>query len=136
MRVAVPSYSPGGLDAQVCPHLGHAECLTIVEVDGQRPVKVEVLDCRGQHYGFARRPVEVLSTVKVDAVAVKGLGRRALEALSQAGVKVFRVNAERVLDAVLEIVRGEGETVTTETACPGGGFEASWGPPWPGPMRP
>ena len=116
MRIAVPSYSPGGLEAEVCPHLGHAEFVTVVEVEGSRPVKVEVVDCRGQHYGFARRPVEVLTSLSVDAVAVKGLGARALDWLRQSGVKVYKVNAIRVADAVAEVAEGRASEVSVEEA--------------------
>ena len=140
MKIAVPSYSPGGLEAEVCPHLGHAEFVTVVEVEGSRPIKVEVVDCRGQHYGFARRPVEVLSSLSVDAVAVKGLGARALDWLRQSGIKVYRVNANRVADAVAEVAEGRASEVSVEEACVGGGggFTAqgpAWWPPY-GPMAP
>ena len=132
MKIAVPSYSPGGLKAQVCPHLGHAECLTIVEVEDHRPMKVEVIDCKGPHYGFTRRPVEVLASIGVDAVAVKGLGVRALEFLNQAGVRVYKVTADIVEDAIRQVVTGESEPISSEEACPGKGYDTSWRSQWPG----
>jgi len=142
MRIAVPSYSPGGLSAEVCPHFGRAEVITVVEVEGAKPVKVEVVDSGGQHYGYPRRPAEALTSLNVDAVAVKGLGVKALEWLNQAGIKVYRVTADRVEEAINQILRGELQEMTAEEACAGGygleeqGFTSAWRPPFPGPMRP
>ena len=128
MKVAVPSYSPGGLDAPVSPHFGRCEVFTIVEVEDGEIKGVQVVPNTSSHFGGAMTPAQLLITMGVDAILTPGLGRRALALLENSRVKAYIVDAPTVRDAVRKLISGDIKVASMEEACPGRKHhEHEWG---------
>ncbi|RLG50167.1 MAG: dinitrogenase iron-molybdenum cofactor biosynthesis protein [Thermoproteota archaeon] len=119
MRVAIPCYSPGGLNSQVCPHLGRCEVFTIVELEGGEVSCVELLPNTGTHMGGGMRPAELLAQAGVDAVLCCGMGMRALALLRARGIRVYYTSASTAREAIEELLEGRAKPMEESLACPG-----------------
>ncbi|RLI31447.1 dinitrogenase iron-molybdenum cofactor biosynthesis protein [Candidatus Bathyarchaeota archaeon] len=119
MRVAIPSYSPGGLDAQVFPHFGRCEVFTIVDIEDGEIRGVDVVPNRSFHFGGALSPAEMLVNLGVKCILSMGLGRRALAILQEYGIKAYITTASSVREAIREFVSGTLKPMSMDEACPG-----------------
>jgi predicted Fe-Mo cluster-binding NifX family protein len=88
MKVAFPVEENKGLDSQVYGHFGSAPCFIILDEDSG---EVTALTNRDAHHEHGRcQPLNALGGIKVDLVAVGGIGAGALEKLQREGIRVFR----------------------------------------------
>ncbi len=88
-RIAVPSESPGGLDAARSGHFGRSPNFTLVDLQDGEVTFVEVIDNVPHDPDGCFAPVLMLGEHMVDAVVVSGIGKRPLLACLQAGIRVF-----------------------------------------------
>ena len=107
IRLAVPSETPGGLDAARSGHFGRSPSFTLIDlVDGEIAAVVFVENAPHRH-GGCMSPVLTLGTNMVDAVIVAGIGHRPLLACLQAGIRVFagedRPDVRSVVEAFVEM---------------------------------
>jgi predicted Fe-Mo cluster-binding NifX family protein len=96
-RLCIPSAGPGGLDDVVGEHFGRVPTFTLVDADTG---EVEVLDNTSEHMGGAGLPADLLVRAGAEVVLCKGLGRRAIQMLSDAGVSVCTGVSGPIGDAV------------------------------------
>ena len=77
MLVAIPTQSPGGLDASISDHFGHCDSFTLIELsaDGQ-PGTVRVLPNQGHEHGGCMAPVQLLHGEGVTTLISGGMGGR------------------------------------------------------------
>lgn len=116
-RIAVPSESPGGLDAQRSGHFGRCECFTMIDVlDGQIG-DVEVLQNAPHTEGGCMAPVLVLAEHSVDAIVVDGIGGRPLMGFNQVGIAVHAGVGPDVQSAVRAYMDGKLPVMGFEGAC-------------------
>ncbi len=83
--LCIPTSAGGGLDDLVGEHFGRVPTFTVVNSETG---EVEVLDNTSEHMGGAGLPADLLIGVGVDVVLCQGLGRRAIQMLSESGVSV------------------------------------------------
>jgi predicted Fe-Mo cluster-binding NifX family protein len=99
-RVAIPSQSPGGLEARRSAHFGHCECFTVVDVNDGSIGEVTVVSNAPHQEGGCMTPVMLLADNKVDAIVVDGIGGRPLQGFMQVGIAVHAGVGETVEQAV------------------------------------
>jgi len=99
-RVAVPSLSPGGLEAPRSAHFGHAECFTLVDVTDGGIGEVTIIANAPHQEGGCMTPVMLLADNKVNAIVVDGIGGRPLQGFMQVGITVHAGVGETVEHAV------------------------------------
>jgi predicted Fe-Mo cluster-binding NifX family protein len=117
VRIAVPSESPGGLDAPRSGHFGRCDCFTMVDVQDGRVAAVDVLQNAPHVEGGCMAPVLVLAENKVDAIVVDGIGGRPLMGFNQVGITVHAGYGADVKTAVAAYVKGGLPVVGLEGAC-------------------
>ncbi len=116
-RIAVPSESPGGLDARRSGHFGRCECFTMVDVVDGQIGQVEVLHNAPHVDGGCMAPVLVLAEHNVDAIVVDGIGGRPLMGFNQVGIAVHAGMGTDVQTAVHAYIQGDLPAVGLGGAC-------------------
>jgi predicted Fe-Mo cluster-binding NifX family protein len=84
-KVCVPTDGVGGLDDLVGEHFGRVPTYTIFETETE---DVEVVSNTSEHMGGAGYPAQILADLGIDVLLCSGLGRRAIQMLSERGIEV------------------------------------------------
>ena len=84
-RVCIPTAGRGGLDDVVGEHFGRVPTYTIFDSDTGA---VEIIDNTSEHAGGMGLPADILAGVGIGVLLCSGLGRRAIEILSEKGIEV------------------------------------------------
>ncbi len=92
MKIAIPSQ-----ENSVCPHFGHCESFTIVEVEDGKVVSKKNMTPPAHEPGLLPR---VLAGEGVNVVIAGGMGSRAQQLFGQQNIQVV-VGASGVVDDVL-----------------------------------
>lgn len=125
MRVAIPSNSPGGIDASRSEHFGHCDIFTLVELDEKKNIcEVMTLAVPEHGAGGCMAPVKVLKEAGVTALVVGGIGAKPMQALATAEIEVYWADHNAIPDvtaAVDKISRGMLPRMTPSQACDGAG---------------
>jgi predicted Fe-Mo cluster-binding NifX family protein len=117
IRVAVPSASPGGLDARRAEHFGRAECFTVVDLADREIVAVEVIANPPHVDGGCMAPVLLLAENGVDALVVGGIGGRPLAGFRQVGIRVHAGQGDNVETVAHAFAEGMLPPLGPEHAC-------------------
>jgi len=129
MRVAIPTYK-GGLDDEVCEHFGRAPTFTVVDIATN---EYKIVPNTGEHFGGSRHAPEILAAEGVSAVICSNLGPRAIQMLSELGIKVFVGASGTVRDALRDFSAGRLREASYEDACRDARHAAAgWHPRWSG----
>lgn len=90
MKLAIPSNSPGGLEALRSDHFGHCDVFTVVSLAPDKTVEsIDTIVNYGHQAGGCMVPVKILSDAKVEAIVVGGLGARPMQGFAQVGIDVY-----------------------------------------------
>jgi len=121
MRVLIPTEDAGGMRARAHEHTGSAPYFTLVDIDTRA---VQTIGNRTSRRGgcHGSGDCEVLLRAEIpeyDLVICRGMGRRALSTLQEAGLEVLVTRRIRVADIVDEFKRGEGRRLTLVSTCDG-----------------
>lgn len=100
--VAVPSEAPGGLDAAPSAHFGHCAAYTVAKIQGGAISDVRVVANPGHEHGGCVQPVKELAKDGVTALLAGGMGQKPLEAMREAGIKVYHCTGPLTVKAALE----------------------------------
>ena len=122
MLVAVPSNSPGGLEARISDHFGHCDVFTLVQVEERRLGSVSIVPNDAHESGQCMAPVMLLKERGAEALIAGGMGMRPLSGFQQVGITVyFKAGAETVRDAIELLMAGECRQFSSEQTCAGQG---------------
>jgi len=117
MKIGVPSFKPGGLNAMVSAHFGHCEVFTVVELKEKKIVKAWELANPTEHDCMV--PAQKLEQEGVEIVLIGGIGRRPLIGMQEKGIKVYIGATGNVKDAVSDYLEGFLKLATTDDVCQG-----------------
>lgn len=84
-KVCVPTNGTGGLDDQVGEHFGRVPTYTMFDPETEA---VEIVDNTSEHMGGTGYPAEILAGLGIDVLLCSGLGRRAIQMLTESGIEV------------------------------------------------
>lgn len=119
MRICVPTGTDEGIDAAVFGHFGSAPYFSVLDTDTG---EVEVLTNGNEHHEHGRcRPVQQLDPARLDAVAVRGMGRNALTRLAAAGIPVYVCRGNDLREILQEARKGILQPLDPSRACAGHG---------------
>ena len=122
MLVAIPSDSPGGLEARISDHFGHCDVFTMVKLGEQQVESVTVLHNGAHESGQCMAPVMLLKEQGAEALVAGGMGPRPLSGFQEVGITVyFKEGAETVRDAVELLIARECREFSPAQTCGGHG---------------
>lgn len=125
-RIAIPATAPK-LDARMESKFGRAALLLLVEA---KTLEFEVVEnpARDARGGAGIETAELLSKRRVSGVIAEKFGPKAHEALSAAGISMFRCKADvNVREAISRFNRGELQKATGSEGSGGGEGEGHGG---------
>ena len=117
MRVCIPTMDDRGREGMPSDHFGSAPFFTFVDTEtGEyEPVR----NGGSSHVHGSCQPLKFLGTRPVDAVIVRGLGRRAFSRLADAGVEVFVTLEANAGETIAAFKDGRLKRLTSDEACHG-----------------
>lgn len=119
--IAIPSASPGGLEAPVESHFGHCEIYTLVSVENNEIKNVKTVPNIPHEQGGCMAPVQYLAQNRVQKLIAGGMGMRPLMGFNQVGIEVYYGGQlPTVESAVQALINGELSQFTMERTCGGG----------------
>jgi predicted Fe-Mo cluster-binding NifX family protein len=124
MKICIPSRDDRGLESEVHDHFGSAPWFIVVDTEHGTATSLRNPACHAQR-GSCHH-VDLLQEQGVAAVISAGMGRRALEGLNQAGIKVFSAMVGRVGDLVKAVEGGKARLLDLDETC-GGPGPRGWG---------
>lgn len=90
MIVAVPTNTPGGMEAKRSDHFGHCDIFTLIDISENGDIQgVTTIENGGHEAGGCMVPVQLLKEAGAGAIVVGGLGARPMQGFHEAGIKVF-----------------------------------------------
>jgi predicted Fe-Mo cluster-binding NifX family protein len=120
-KIAIPSASPGGLEAPLEAHFGHCDLYTLVEVENDQIQNVEVVPNIPHAQGGCMAPVQYLADKQVQKLVAGGMGMRPLMGFNQMGIEVYYgEQAPTVGSAVDALISGRLRQFTQNHTCGGG----------------
>lgn len=119
--IAIPSETPGGLDAGLGAHFGHCDMYTLVKVQDGTIGDVSVIPNVPHQQGGCMAPVQYLAGQGVQRLIAGGMGLRPLMGFNQVGIEVyFGAGARTVGEAVQAAIEGKLSEFRQENTCGGG----------------
>jgi len=113
-KLCIPTDGSGGLEATVGEHFGRVPTFTLVDSETGA---VEILDNTSEHMGGAGLPADLLVQAGAEVILCQGLGRRAIQLLSSAGVSVCTGMSGTVADIVASWKSGTAAEAGESDAC-------------------
>jgi predicted Fe-Mo cluster-binding NifX family protein len=113
MRIAIPIVSANGMSSEVNEHFGMSEFFALLEVEGDKIVKMEVLE-DSPSVKEPRTPAELLSDHGADIVLAGGIGPHMIQELSTLGIRIFKGAAGTVEQAFEDYKAGMLSEVKNE----------------------
>ena len=115
MKVCIPTQTNIGQQAEVHGHFGSAPYFTIYDMQEDT---CEIVGNSNQHHAHgACHPLGALDGKSINAVICSGMGKRAIEKLNEAGIRVYRASGAKVEDIVKEYRASDLEEITAANAC-------------------
>ncbi|MDK2889898.1 MAG: hypothetical protein PWR21_530 [Methanoculleus sp.] len=112
MKVAVAGMGSGGLDDTVSPEFGASLSFTLVDVEDQETLAVEiVVNPKNCVPGTTSRPARDLVDRGVDAVIAGAFGPEAILVFSSAGISMYRLQNMPIRNVVKQFRNLAADTV-------------------------
>lgn len=125
MKLAIPSNSPGGLEAGRSDHFGHCDVFTVVSLGPDNDIEhIETIVNHEHQAGGCMVPVKILNDAKVEAIVVGGLGARPMQGFAQVGIDVYFAAPDAggdVQSLVQRFVQGHLPRMQPANVCDGSG---------------
>lgn len=119
MKLCIPVNEDRGLDSPVCGHFGSAPYFLLVDPTDR---SCEAVRNDNQHHEHGRcSPLASLAGRALGGIFVGGIGRGALNALTAAGIPVYRAGGPTAAAVLEALAQGHAERVTPAGACGGHG---------------
>lgn len=119
--IAVPSFAPGGLEAQRSGHFGHCDLFTLVKVEGTAVSDVSVVDNTPHSEGGCLDPVRLLASLGTTEIVVGGMGARPLAFFADMGIAVYADQELPTVGAVVDALLNNSVAVMSPGQVCGGG---------------
>lgn len=115
MKICIPTETKEGKQSKVHGHFGSAKYFTIYDTEKET---VNIIDNTNAHHSHGTcHPIGVLGTGSIDIVACQGMGMRAVQKLSEAGVKTYQAVGDTVDEVIKKYKSNELKEITIKNAC-------------------
>ncbi len=115
MKICIPTLGEKGFDDKVCGHFGGSQFFTIFDTE-TKDYQIIQNDKNREHGNCA--PIGLIAEKGTDTLICEGLGRRAIQRLNSAGIKVYRYVGEGSVKDVLEkMSSGKLEEFDSDNCC-------------------
>lgn len=115
MRICVPTDGDEGLWATVHRHFGSAPYFSILDTSTG---VVEVLPNPNRYHEHGHcHPVAALAGASLEAIAVRGIGRNALNRLAESGIRAYHTSALTVEQLLADARNGTLEAFDPAGVC-------------------
>jgi predicted Fe-Mo cluster-binding NifX family protein len=125
MRIAIPTNSPGGLDAERSDHFGHCDIFTMVDIDGNNQITEVTIIQNGDHEaGGCMVPVKILQDAGAESIIVGGMGARPMRGFADVGITVYfadRSSMKTVQDVISGFTTNQLPVMHADQVCKGSG---------------
>jgi predicted Fe-Mo cluster-binding NifX family protein len=122
MLACIPTNGNAGLDDTVNEHFGSTPYFTLYDTETD---ELKVVENRNSHHSHGTcHPINQLMKYRIDCIVCAGMGRRAIEALSTEGIKVYRSDTPGVRTLIDKIKAEELNEIYPAKACRGHGQRA------------
>ncbi len=124
MMLAVPSTSPGGLEAEISGHFGHCDVFTLINIQEGKIAAVDTVTNVEHGAGGCVGPVKLLQSKGVGTLVVGGMGARPMQACADAGIAVYcaeLIGLKKVEDAATGLLAGKFTLMRADQTCKGDG---------------
>jgi predicted Fe-Mo cluster-binding NifX family protein len=122
--IAIPSATPGGLEAEMGQHFGHCEMYTLVSIAEGQIKEISVIPAIPHEHGGCMAPVQYLAQNGVQGLIAGHMGMRPLMGFAQVGIDVFQGgDARTVGEAVNYLLSGQLAQFGQQHACGGGSHD-------------
>ena len=119
--IAIPSFAPGGLEAERSGHFGHCDLFTLVTVNDTDILDVTVVENAPHHEGGCLDPVQRLASLGTTDIVVGGMGARPLAYFGELGINVFADQQVPTVGQVVEaLLHDQVAPMSLEHVCGGG----------------
>lgn len=117
MKIGIPTLEENAECSRVASHFGRAPCLALVDIESEicQTSRIEKSVRRRNRYDTAGKILEM----GPDIVLCRSLGEGALNRLSESGIKVYRVKARTVCEAVISFGDRNCEIIDNDEVCSG-----------------
>ncbi|PIS46996.1 MAG: diguanylate cyclase [Elusimicrobia bacterium CG08_land_8_20_14_0_20_51_18] len=115
MKICVPVEKNEGLKSAVYGHFGSAPAFAVYDTESG---ETEFLDNANDHHEHGQcNPVGAIKGKGINAVAVGGIGLRALQLLNSQGIKVYRASQPELGKLIEDIKNDSLKEMTAENSC-------------------
>jgi predicted Fe-Mo cluster-binding NifX family protein len=119
MKICIPSESGNGKISLIYGHFGSAPFFTLYDPDNG---EYQVISNSNDHHEHGQcHPLSVIGVQNIDAIICRGMGRRAVQTLDNAGIKVYVSHAQTVEQSLKEFQDNKLEVLDMQGACRGHG---------------
>lgn len=115
MKVCIPISEDRGLDSPVCGHFGSAPAFLIV--DNETHAHRVLVNMNAHHEHGHCTPIAMLSSERIDAFVVGGIGAGALANLLATGAEVYRGALGPAASALESLASGTLRNVSAADTC-------------------
>ncbi|MEZ4386334.1 MAG: NifB/NifX family molybdenum-iron cluster-binding protein [Candidatus Krumholzibacteriia bacterium] len=125
MKICMPTMGSAGLAETLNGHFGSAATFTICDTETG---EVRTIANGNRHHAHGMcQPLGALAGEKIDAVLTGGMGRRAVQLMTDGGIRVFRLAGATVAEALAAFEAGALSELTVDAACGGHGHGRTCG---------
>jgi len=116
MRICIPAEENNGARSRTYGHFGSAPWFIVYDTETG---KIEEVSNDNEHHEHGRcNPLASLQNYNPDVMITGGIGRRALEKIHNAGMKVFRADQGETVEGVITLFKEHKlSEVTFEDTC-------------------
>jgi predicted Fe-Mo cluster-binding NifX family protein len=125
MLACIPTQGNAGIEDRVNEHFGSAPYFTLYDSSTE---EIKIVENRNAHHSHGTcHPMNQLTRYHIDCVVCTGMGRRAIEALTSEGVRVYQAPTDKVDDVVEKIKTNDLVLIDPASACRGQGQHGTCG---------
>jgi predicted Fe-Mo cluster-binding NifX family protein len=117
MKICIPTIGDKGFDDKICEHFGGSRFFTVFDTETNDYQVIPNIENR-EHGNCA--PIDLIKDKGTEILVCEGLGKRAIQRLNSAGIKVYRNEGEASIKDVLEkATSGKLEEFDIDNCCGG-----------------
>lgn len=119
MLICIPTPGNTGRDDTVHDHFGSAPFFTLYDSETDN---IEVLDNSNAHHAHGTcHPINQLGKYHINGIVCGGMGRRAIEALTVEGIKIYQAKSKMVAEVIEQVKANDLIEMGPAKACRGHG---------------